>query len=67
VQAEGTYSRQYQGTGLGLAICIGLAEQMGASIKIDSVETEGTTVSILLKAGKSWVPAVGTSARLSAA
>ncbi len=50
VQAENAYSRQYQGTGLGLAICIGLAGKMGASIKIDSKEYVGTTVSVFLPA-----------------
>lgn len=48
VQADNTYARKHQGTGLGLAICFGLADHMGASLEVASVENVGTTVSIVL-------------------
>jgi signal transduction histidine kinase/sensor domain CHASE-containing protein len=48
VQAENTYARKYQGTGLGLAICFGLADLMGASLKVASTENVGTTISLTL-------------------
>ena len=49
VQAEGAFTRKYQGTGLGLAISFRLAELMGASLVIDSVEGEGTTATLTLR------------------
>jgi len=48
VQAEGAYRRTYQGTGLGLAISFLLAQAIGASIEISSVEHSGTTVRVLI-------------------
>lgn len=48
VQAEGAFARKYQGTGLGLAISFRLAELMGASLMIDSIEGEGTTATLTL-------------------
>ena len=48
VQADGVYTRREQGTGLGLAICLKLAAQMGARLLIDSVEGQGTTVTLRL-------------------
>ncbi|HEX3943062.1 MAG TPA: ATP-binding protein [Rhizomicrobium sp.] len=48
VQAEQTYSRQYQGTGLGLAISFKLAEAMGGSIAVSSKQEIGTTVTLRL-------------------
>ena len=48
VQAEGAFTRKYQGTGLGLAISFRLAERMGASLVIDSIEGEGTTATLTL-------------------
>jgi len=55
VQADNTYSRKHQGTGLGLAICFGLAEHMGASLEIASVENVGTTVSIIMPINRAAV------------
>jgi signal transduction histidine kinase len=48
VQADNSFSRRFQGTGLGLSICFGLAQAMGASIQVDSMENAGTTVVIKL-------------------
>ncbi|MGE3933542.1 MAG: sensor histidine kinase [Rhodospirillaceae bacterium] len=56
VQAEGVFARRHQGTGLGLAICFGLAEAMGASIRVASRAGAGTTVTVAL-------PAAGAAAR----
>ena len=48
VQADHSFSRRFQGTGLGLSICFGLAQAMGASIQVDSMEHAGTTIAIKL-------------------
>jgi signal transduction histidine kinase len=48
VQAEGAFSRKYQGTGLGLAISFRLAQLMGATLTIDSIEGDGTTATLTL-------------------
>jgi signal transduction histidine kinase len=53
VQAEGAFTRKYQGTGLGLAISFRLAERMGASLVIDSIEGEGTTATLTLRTAHS--------------
>jgi signal transduction histidine kinase len=45
-QAENTFSKQYAGAGLGLAIVDTLARGHGGEMTIESVEGEGTTVSI---------------------
>ncbi|MBI5250022.1 MAG: hypothetical protein HY912_11055 [Desulfomonile tiedjei] len=37
-----------KGTGLGLAVCLGLAESLGGSINISSVEGQGTIVTVTL-------------------
>jgi CheY-like chemotaxis protein/signal transduction histidine kinase/HAMP domain-containing protein len=42
-QADGTTSRQYGGTGLGLSISLRLAELMGGSLRVESVEGRGST------------------------
>ena len=44
-QADIATAAHYGGTGLGLAICKRLAEMMGGSVRMDSREGEGTTVS----------------------
>ncbi|WP_417318227.1 ATP-binding protein [Emcibacter sp.] len=47
-QIEDAYRRQFGGTGLGLSICQNLADLMGGSISVDSVEGEGTTFTFRL-------------------
>ena len=59
-QADATVSRQYGGTGLGLAICRHLAELMGGSIRVSSVEGQGSTFEVRL-----WL-SLGEAANLSA-
>jgi signal transduction histidine kinase len=41
-------SGKHAGTGLGLALVRGLADLHGGSLKIESVEGQGTTVSVLI-------------------
>jgi PAS domain S-box-containing protein len=47
-QADGSVSRRYGGTGLGLTICRQLAELMGGSLDVDSVEGAGSTFTLRL-------------------
>ncbi|HEX7888410.1 MAG TPA: ATP-binding protein [Ramlibacter sp.] len=44
-QADIATAARFGGTGLGLAICKRLAEMMGGSVRMDSSEGQGTTVS----------------------
>jgi len=47
-QAEPSLTRQFGGTGLGLSIAKGLAEQLGGSLRLTSVEGEGAEVRVEL-------------------
>lgn len=47
-QADSSISRKFGGSGLGLAICKRLIEAMGSTIKLHSVENEGSTFSFTL-------------------
>ncbi|MFZ4827535.1 MAG: sensor histidine kinase [Phototrophicaceae bacterium] len=38
--------RQYKGSGLGLAVALGLAREMGITVKIESVADKGTTITL---------------------
>ncbi|RXJ00241.1 sensor histidine kinase [Anaerobacillus alkaliphilus] len=55
VKALGTpfYSLKSKGTGLGLMICFNMVAQYNGTLKFDSVEGEGTTVTIRFPATKS--------------
>ena len=47
-QAEGSTTRRFGGTGLGLVISKQLAEIMGGTVTMESIEGEGTTLRLLL-------------------
>lgn len=47
-QAEGSYTRRFGGAGLGLSIVKRLVHLMGGAISIDTVEGEGTIVSLYI-------------------
>jgi len=51
VQVENSYTRRFQGAGLGLAIVGRLVALMKGSLNFDSIENEGTIVSLVLPFG----------------
>ncbi|MGC1394825.1 MAG: response regulator, partial [Coleofasciculaceae cyanobacterium] len=55
-QAEGSVNRSHEGTGLGLALAKELVELHGGEISVESVYSEGTTFSVLLKTGYAHLP-----------
>jgi PAS domain S-box-containing protein len=56
-QANTEASRQQSGSGLGLALVKSLTQLHGGSMAIDSVEGEGTTVTVVIPANKPNAPA----------
>ena len=47
-QLDASTTRRFGGTGLGLAICRELAELMGGSVAVESLDGEGSSFSVLL-------------------
>jgi two-component system, sensor histidine kinase and response regulator len=45
-QIDGSKSRKHEGTGLGLHLCVNLMELFGGSIRFESEEDRGTTVTL---------------------
>ena len=60
-QAAGTYARNHGGTGLGLPISRSLAEMHGGSLKIASVQGEGTKVMMIFPAERVKTAAPGNT------
>jgi signal transduction histidine kinase len=54
VQASETTAKNYGGTGLGLVITRRLAEAMGGSVDVESLEGEGSTFTLLVPRGMAW-------------
>lgn len=53
-QSDNSLARRYEGTGLGLAITQSLVEAHGGRLTIESVEGEGTTVTVRMPANRVW-------------
>jgi signal transduction histidine kinase len=54
VQADEATSQKFGGTGLGLVITRRLAEAMGGSVSVESVEGQGSTFTLLMPRGMEW-------------
>ncbi|KZN58350.1 ATP-binding protein [Pseudoalteromonas luteoviolacea] len=57
-QADSSTTRKYGGTGLGLAITASLVRLMGGELRLESVEGQGTCVSVTLPLQKTAPPSV---------
>lgn len=55
-RVQGTRSRSYEGTGIGLALVRELARLHGGDVKVQSVESHGTTFIVTIQAGKAHLP-----------
>jgi signal transduction histidine kinase/CheY-like chemotaxis protein len=58
VQADASVSRRFGGSGLGLSISRSLASLMGGTIALESVENEGTIVTLTLPLDEVFAPAL---------
>jgi CheY-like chemotaxis protein/anti-sigma regulatory factor (Ser/Thr protein kinase) len=61
-QADDTSTREQEGVGIGLALTRDLVELHGGTIELDSVEGEGTTVTVRLPRGADHLPDDQTAA-----
>lgn len=62
-QADASTARKYGGSGLGLSICKSLVESMGGTIRLESTENVGTTVSFSLTLPKAKFEAAVSGTR----
>ncbi|MGD0142663.1 MAG: PAS domain-containing sensor histidine kinase [Rhizomicrobium sp.] len=62
-QVESAFTRKHQGTGLGLPLAKSLAELHGGTLSLESIDGEGTTVTVSLPRSRVIALQPGTSAR----